>query len=53
MTTTETQPAPPVPKGLMIRPPADIAALIHRLAYETGRSKQDLIVDAIRQTYQK
>jgi predicted transcriptional regulator len=42
---------PPAPRNLSIRLPEDVAALLHRVAYETGRSKHDLVIDAIRRTY--
>ncbi len=39
--------------GVAIKLPKDVAALLHRLAYETGRSKRDLVIDAIRNTYER
>ena len=44
---------PKPPTNLAIKLPPDIAALLHRLAYETGKSKKDLVLDALRQTYEK
>jgi hypothetical protein len=41
----------PVPTRVTVRLPEDAAALLHRLAYETGRSKQALIAEALRRTY--
>lgn len=44
--------APKPPANLTIRDlPEDVAYLLHRIAYETGRTKRDLVIDAIRQTY--
>ena len=42
---------PTPPEHLSVKLPTDVAALLHRTAYETGRSKQDLVIDALRQTY--
>lgn len=42
---------PRPPTNLAIKLPPDVAELLHRLAYETGRSKRDLVIEAIRQTY--
>ena len=42
---------PKPPTNFAIKLPSDVAALLHRLAYETGRSKRDLVVDAVRRTY--
>lgn len=44
---------PKPPTNLSIKLPADVAALLHRLAYETGKSKRDLVLDAVRHTYGK
>lgn len=44
---------PKPPTNLSIKLPADVAALLHRLAYETGKSKRDLVIDAVRKTYEK
>lgn len=44
-----TTPRPP--ENLAIKLPPDVAAALHRLAYETGRSKRDLVVSALRDTY--
>lgn len=41
----------PLPAHLSIKLPPAVAAILHRTAYETGRSKQDLVADAIRRTY--
>jgi hypothetical protein len=46
--------APSEPKpstNLAIKLPADVAELLHRVAYETGRTKRDLVLDAVRQVY--
>jgi predicted transcriptional regulator len=42
---------PKVPTQLSIKLPPDVAELLHRLAYETGRSKRDLVITAVRQAY--
>lgn len=47
MTTTPA----PAPSNLSVKLPPDAAVILHRAAYETGRSKQDLVADAIRKTY--
>jgi len=47
MTTTP----PSVPTNLSVKLPLDAAAILHRTAYETGHSKQDLVAEAIRKTY--
>jgi len=47
----ETSPGPKPPTNLAIRLPPDVASLLHRLAYETGRSKKDLVLAAIREAY--
>lgn len=39
------------PTNFAIKLPLDVAELLHRLAYETGRSKRDLVIEAIRQAY--
>ncbi len=44
---------PKPPTNLSIKLPADVAAILHRLAYETGRSKRDLVIDAVRKTYKE
>jgi len=41
------------PTHLSIKLPPDIAELLHRTAYETGRSKQDLVTAAIQLAYGK
>jgi predicted transcriptional regulator len=43
---------PKPPTNFSIKLPADVAATLHRLAYETGKSKKELVIDAVRQTYQ-
>lgn len=48
----DTPPGPRPPANLAIKLPEDVAALLHRLAYETGRSKRNLVIDAIRKTYE-
>jgi predicted transcriptional regulator len=42
---------PKPPTHLSIKLPADVAEILHRLAYETGRSKRDLVIDAVRRVY--
>jgi predicted transcriptional regulator len=42
---------PKAPTYLSIKLPPDVAELLHRLAYETGRSKRDLVIAAVRQAY--
>lgn len=42
---------PKPPTNLSIKLPDDVAEILHRLAYETGRSKRDLVIDAVRGTY--
>jgi len=42
---------PKPPTNLAMKLPPDVAELLHRLAYETGRSKKDLVIDAVRKTY--
>lgn len=42
---------PKPPTNLAIKLPPDVAALLHRLAYETGRSKRDLVIAAVRRAY--
>jgi predicted DNA-binding protein len=42
---------PKPPTNLSIKLPADVAEILHRLAYETGKSKRDLVLDAVRRTY--
>lgn len=42
---------PKPPTNLAIRLPEDVAAMVHRLAYETGRSKRDLVIEALWKTY--
>ena len=42
---------PKPPTNFAIKLPDDVAALLHRLAYETGKSKRDLVLDAVRKTY--
>jgi predicted transcriptional regulator len=42
-------PKPPV--NLSIKLPDDVAEILHRVAYETGRSKRSLVVGAVRQAY--
>lgn len=37
--------------NLAIKLPADVAALLHRAAYETGVTKRDLVINAIRDSY--
>lgn len=45
---------PKPPRHLSIKQlPADVAEILHRLAYETGRTKRDLVIDAVRQVYGK
>lgn len=44
---------PKPPTNLSIKLPPDVASLLHRLAYETGRSKRDLIISALRHTYEE
>ncbi len=44
---------PKPPTHLAIKLPLDVAILLHRLAYETGRSKRDLVLDAVRKTYEE
>ena len=44
---------PKPPTNFAIKLPADVAALLHRLAYETGKSKRDLVIDAVRKTYEE
>jgi hypothetical protein len=39
------------PTHLSVKLPPDVAELLHRTAYETGRTKQDLVTDALRKTY--
>lgn len=39
------------PTHLSVKLPEDVAALLHRIAYETGRTKQDLVTDALRKVY--
>ena len=41
----------PLPTNFSIKLPGDVAALLRRLAYETGRSKRDLVLDAVRKVY--
>lgn len=50
---TDSPPAPArIPTHVSVRNlPPDVATALHRLAYETGRSKADLIITAIRRTY--
>ena len=48
--TKDTQ-APPAPINLAVKLPPDAAAILHRTAYETGRTKQDLVAEAIRRVY--
>lgn len=43
---------PPVPRHVQVKDiPEDLARALHRLAYETGRTKRDLIIDAVRAAY--
>jgi predicted DNA-binding protein len=41
------------PRHLSLRLPDETAALLHRLAYETGKSKHELVIDAIHNTHDK
>jgi hypothetical protein len=41
----------PAPTGFSVRFPADVAEILHRTAYETGRTKLDLVSEAIRIVY--
>lgn len=43
--------APKPPTNLSIKLPPDVAEILHRLAYETGRSKRELVIDAVRKAY--
>jgi hypothetical protein len=40
-----------VPRNFAAELPLDAAAILHRVKYETGRSKVDLVAEAIRLTY--
>lgn len=51
MTNSLVKHPPAIPQHIGFKMPADVAAAVHRLAYETGRSKQDLFLDAFRKTY--
>jgi hypothetical protein len=52
MCSMETNvPGPKPPTHLAIKLPVDVAKLLHRLAYETGQTKRDLVIAAIRKTY--
>jgi hypothetical protein len=42
---------PPAPTHLSVKLPPAAAAILHRVAYETGRSKQDLVTGAIIAVY--
>jgi hypothetical protein len=42
---------PRVPQHFAAELPRDAAAILHRVKYETGRSKVDLVAEAIRQVY--
>jgi hypothetical protein len=42
---------PRPPTHLAIKLPPDVAELLHRRAYETGTSKRDLVINAVRTTY--
>jgi hypothetical protein len=42
---------PKPPTNLSIKLPPDVAEILHRLAYETGNSKRDLVINAVRRTY--
>jgi hypothetical protein len=42
---------PKPPTNLAMRLDPDVAEILHRLAYETGKSKRDLVHDAVRKTY--
>jgi len=47
----ETSLGPRASTNLSIKLPGDVAKLLHRLAYETGQSKRDLVIAAIRREY--
>jgi hypothetical protein len=51
MCSMETSPGPRPPTRLSIKLPVDVAKLLHRLAYETGQSKRDLVIAAISKAY--
>jgi hypothetical protein len=42
---------PPVPVNFAAALPVDAATILHRAKYQTGRSKVDLVAEAIRQVY--
>lgn len=46
------QPAtPPAPRNLSVVLPEDVAELLHTASFRTRRSKQDLVIDALRRVY--
>lgn len=47
----DTPTGPRIPRNLSVVLPEDVAALLHLAVYQTGRSKQDLVSDAIRRVY--
>ena len=51
MTTPPPATKPPVPTWLSMRLDPETAELLHRTAYETGKSKRALVITAVRQTY--
>ncbi len=42
---------PPAPRHVSAVLPDDVAEQLHLLAFRTGRSKQDLVIAALRKTY--
>jgi predicted transcriptional regulator len=42
---------PKPPTNLSIKLPPDVAEVLHRLAYETGQSKRDIVISALRQVH--
>lgn len=41
----------PAPRNLAMKLPPDAAEILHRTAYETGKTKLDLVSEAIRLAY--
>ncbi len=52
MTDDRVNQAPPVPRHVQVKDiPEHLSRELHRLAYETGRTKRDLIIEAIESRY--
>lgn len=52
MTIQQETPTPPVPRHVQVKDlPEDLARTLHRVSYETGETKRDLIIKSLRTTY--